>query len=451
LQWDGGDGTWGSRPRGLLLATCSEHSGPVNALAVCQDHSFFASASDDCTIKIWPTRGIDREVAVKSLLTYTGHQQEATFSDIESRLSTPGSSARLNRVTDLVILDNTSSIATGSVSGTVHVFRVDLAAAYASKSAAGPSQQNNTAPVNSSLPSARPSIFSGWGRNSSMVPKVGSTSDSSPQFSAPTLPAFPMGSIAERPDQLEEFDADFDGLGMSGVDVDDESFRSRAAYLRTPDGITIARRLVFDVLEGGVAVLRHFDTAMQSVLVVAMVNGVVHGCDLRSRKEIWCARLPVQLGAITALEICPGSTSIVIGTERGCIVVYDTRFNTFISAWRHSARSPIHVIYPYVTLAVRSANLRNDSKSGGAQINVCRQLGVGLGTGEDETSFWSLETGICYRILRSLPQSSHATDAFRVLFFLVFLLLLVILSYRLMVKQQRQPKLQSLQVVQILS
>jgi hypothetical protein len=148
-----------------------------------------------------------------------------------------------------------------------------------------------------------------------------------------------------------------------------------------------------------------------------MVNGVVHGCDLRSRSEVWCARVPAALGCISALEVCPGSTAVVIGTDRGCVLVFDTRFRSFVSAWRHSARSPIAVIYPYVTLGVRAGGIgAGSSGGGGAQVRVCRQLAVGLGTGEDETSFWSLETGICLRVLRALPQRSHPSDAFRVPF-----------------------------------
>jgi WD40 repeat protein len=68
-------GTWGSRPRGLLLTSASAHNAAVTAIAVCQDHSFFATSSDDGTVKVWQTKGIDRDVTLASLLTYTGHLQ----------------------------------------------------------------------------------------------------------------------------------------------------------------------------------------------------------------------------------------------------------------------------------------------------------------------------------------------------------------------------------------
>jgi len=36
VSWDGGNGTWGSRPRGLLLIGATEHAAAVTAIAVCQ-------------------------------------------------------------------------------------------------------------------------------------------------------------------------------------------------------------------------------------------------------------------------------------------------------------------------------------------------------------------------------------------------------------------------------
>lgn len=49
------------RPKeNVLLTTLKEHSGAVNRLAIAPDQSFFASASSDCTVKIWQSRQLDR-------------------------------------------------------------------------------------------------------------------------------------------------------------------------------------------------------------------------------------------------------------------------------------------------------------------------------------------------------------------------------------------------------
>lgn len=467
-NWDGGDGTWGSRPRGLLLTCCAEHGAAVNAVAVCQDHSFFASASDDGTVKVWPTRALDREVANQSLLTYTGHAQEVMLSrDIEKRLSSSPSlstgSTKVNRVTDLCILDNTCSIASGSAAGTVHIYRIDLAAATSSKSGrmgtasgdmagddggsaggrgsmASPGQTGGilVSGNNAQQSSSKTVSFSAGAGPShrQSLARFSSSADSGDNvMSSPLGPVgaggagdtrmLPMGSIAELDHDgngdvdLDDFEPFGTGFGDAG---DSESARSNMAYFRTPEGVTLVRRLVFDASEGPVAVLRHFDTATQSILAVAMANDIVHGCDIRSRKEAWCCRLPSSLGVITAMEVCPGSTSILVGTDRGCVALYDIRFNLITACWRHSGRAPVSVLYPYVTLGLRSASLPLGSQSSSSQqqppvqVSVCRQLAVGIGTGEDETSFWNLETGTCLRILRNLPEKVEIADAFRVPF-----------------------------------
>lgn len=56
----GGKWDWSERPRGLLVTTLREHSGQINAIAVAQDHSFFASACDDGTLRLWPSSHMGR-------------------------------------------------------------------------------------------------------------------------------------------------------------------------------------------------------------------------------------------------------------------------------------------------------------------------------------------------------------------------------------------------------
>jgi hypothetical protein len=47
------DGSWGSKPRGLLLSSCRFHTAPITGLVTCQDHSFFVSASEDGQCAVW--------------------------------------------------------------------------------------------------------------------------------------------------------------------------------------------------------------------------------------------------------------------------------------------------------------------------------------------------------------------------------------------------------------
>jgi hypothetical protein len=57
-------GTWGSRPRGMLLATCKPHAGPVTDLTTSQDHSFFVSGSSDATVAVWLTKNLNKFVVI---------------------------------------------------------------------------------------------------------------------------------------------------------------------------------------------------------------------------------------------------------------------------------------------------------------------------------------------------------------------------------------------------
>jgi len=97
------------RPKeSCLVATLSEHTKAVNRLAVSQDCTFFVSASDDGTSKIWELRGIDQNICPKSALTYTRQQG--------------------GRILDVTMCDNSHSVASASSDGTVHVWRVEVVA-----------------------------------------------------------------------------------------------------------------------------------------------------------------------------------------------------------------------------------------------------------------------------------------------------------------------------------
>ena len=439
ISWDGGDGTNGSRPRGLLLCTASEHAAAVTALAVCQDHSFFASGSADGTVKIWSTKGIDREVTYVSSLTYTGHLQEARYGDVSRGISV---GLRNNAVTDAIVCDNSTSVASASSAGTVHVWRVDLPAASraAARAGGGGAAASSVGYTPSSI--APPADYvgtasSGGGYYSLSVAggddgRDGDSRRKGTYGSHIGSGAEAVEAIAGRPASS----ASSSSRGGAGSASNAGSVAT--STLKSPEGIAVVRRLVFDPCEGPVAAVRHYESSTQSVLAVATANGVLHGCDLRARTEAWAVRLPSALGRITALEMCPGSTSAIVGTERGIIALVDLRFSLLLCAWRHSARQPINALYPYVTLGTRPPTDGNHlspvegagSSSGTgsfrlhphamprgvAQIALCRQLAVGVATGEGDVSFWSLETGTCLRILRSLPDAVSTSDATRLPF-----------------------------------
>ncbi|KAK9768737.1 Serine/threonine-protein kinase [Basidiobolus ranarum] len=97
---------------GTLIANLTAHKASVNQICIAPDHSFFASCSDDGTIKIWDCSRLEKNPTTKPRVTY--NLQEG-------------------KIKCMTFIENTYSIASASDDGTIHIFRVDY-------------QGNNTAP-----------------------------------------------------------------------------------------------------------------------------------------------------------------------------------------------------------------------------------------------------------------------------------------------------------------
>ncbi|KAK6352778.1 Serine/threonine-protein kinase [Orbilia brochopaga] len=62
-------GIW--KPDGGLVAQLNEHTGAVNRVVVAPDHTFFLTASDDGTVKLWDAKRLEKNVVTKARGTYT--------------------------------------------------------------------------------------------------------------------------------------------------------------------------------------------------------------------------------------------------------------------------------------------------------------------------------------------------------------------------------------------
>ncbi|CAK9205930.1 unnamed protein product [Sphagnum troendelagicum] len=96
------------RPRGVLIAHLQEHQRAVNDVTVSADNIFFASASDDGTVKIWDCRRLERDISFRSRVTYP--------------LQAEG------RALHVTMLGNGHHVGAASGNGTIHVFAVDYVA-----------------------------------------------------------------------------------------------------------------------------------------------------------------------------------------------------------------------------------------------------------------------------------------------------------------------------------
>eukprot|EP00268_Persea_americana_P045799 TRINITY_DN4692_c0_g1_i1.p1 TRINITY_DN4692_c0_g1~~TRINITY_DN4692_c0_g1_i1.p1 ORF type:complete len:1544 (+),score=279.50 TRINITY_DN4692_c0_g1_i1:480-5111(+) len=94
----------GWRPRGVLVAHLQEHRSAVNDIAISNDHTFFVSASDDSTIKIWDTRKLEKDISFRSRLTYPLDGSRALCT---------------------TILRGSAQVVVGASDGSLHMFSVD--------------------------------------------------------------------------------------------------------------------------------------------------------------------------------------------------------------------------------------------------------------------------------------------------------------------------------------
>ncbi|KAL2827543.1 hypothetical protein BDW59DRAFT_55585 [Aspergillus cavernicola] len=97
------DKVW--KPTGGLVAAFGEHSGPVNRVVVAPDHSFFATGSDDGTVKIWDTTRLEKNLTPRSRQTYR-HSTEA-------------------KVKALTFVENTHTLVSGATDGSIQAVKVD--------------------------------------------------------------------------------------------------------------------------------------------------------------------------------------------------------------------------------------------------------------------------------------------------------------------------------------
>lgn len=94
----------GWRPRGVLVAHLQEHRSAVNDIAVSTDHSFFVSASDDSTVKVWDSKKLEKDISFRSRLTY--HLEGS-------------------RAICVTMLRGSTQVVVGACDGLIHIFSVD--------------------------------------------------------------------------------------------------------------------------------------------------------------------------------------------------------------------------------------------------------------------------------------------------------------------------------------
>ncbi|XP_043922670.1 phosphoinositide 3-kinase regulatory subunit 4 [Protopterus annectens] len=71
-EWEAKSPPPGWRPKGLLVAHLHEHKSAVNRICVSDEHSIFATCSNDGTVKVWDSQKMEgRTTTTRSILTYS--------------------------------------------------------------------------------------------------------------------------------------------------------------------------------------------------------------------------------------------------------------------------------------------------------------------------------------------------------------------------------------------
>jgi phosphoinositide-3-kinase regulatory subunit 4 len=94
----------GGRPEGTLVAHLTEHTAAITSLAVSPDSVFFATGSDDGSVRIWDAMRLEKSVTSRprQVLRHSA------------------------RVTTLCMLEKSHCVASASADGTLCVHRVDV-------------------------------------------------------------------------------------------------------------------------------------------------------------------------------------------------------------------------------------------------------------------------------------------------------------------------------------
>lgn len=101
--------------------------------------------------------------------------------------------------------------------------------------------------------------------------------------------------------------------------------------------------------DGRVTALQHCTGNVSSIVVYCTQKGSVVGWDLRCAGEAFRYTVRPEFGVPTCIALASDSNScikgsVVVGTSRGYLLMWDSRFDLMIAAWRHSCNGPIHQV-----------------------------------------------------------------------------------------------------------
>lgn len=160
-------------------------------------------------------------------------------------------------------------------------------------------------------------------------------------------------------------------------------------------GATVVRTVDMRA-EGSVLSVQHFNSDVASVVMYATQRGGIHAWDLRASKEAFQLPMRPELGVPTSMTVAPDRHWVGLGTSRGYISLWDIRYNTMSTLWRHSSQTAIQRLACCKSLPSGTSGSSGMPYTEGAYLFAA--------AGENEAAVWGIpEGGESYKCFRTVP------------------------------------------------
>eukprot|EP00210_Caulerpa_lentillifera_P004626 g4412.t1 len=134
-----------------------------------------------------------------------------------------------------------------------------------------------------------------------------------------------------------------------------------------------------------------------ALLLYTTQRGILHGWDLRMKKDAWHIKTTPKEGLIRSVGVDPvnGGTWIVTGSSQGMLTLWDVRFQLQVKKWFHPSRNEVL-----------------DVSACGSGLDQMRSMGIKtpgpfvyiVCGGANEVGLWDVQDGSCKQVFRAIPR-----------------------------------------------
>jgi WD40 repeat protein/serine/threonine protein kinase len=168
-------------------------------------------------------------------------------------------------------------------------------------------------------------------------------------------------------------------------------------------GKSLIRRIDVSA-EGQVLSVSHFNSALSSIVTFATAKGGIHTWDLRCGKEPFVLQLRPELGYICSTSMGADRNWMLAGTSRGCLTLFDIRYQMPVKTWQHNSHSAI------TRLATCSTTLPQDRDQKQHPSGNEPRPYTFMGCGRNEVCVFDLYSGTCRQTFRVLDSEQAYLD-----------------------------------------